>query len=130
MKKKVECKQRLQYILDYYKITRAEFCRRTGIDNSAMTRYLNGDRVPRQDKVSAIADAFGIDPAWLMGYDVPMTKLENIPLPETTTRQEKRRKERLLAYYERMSRDKKKDLERYAQFLMQQDHKRNERKRG
>lgn len=129
MKKKVECKQRLQYILDYYKITRAEFCRRTGIDNSAMTRYLNGDRIPRQDKVSAIADAFGIDPAWLMGYDVPMTKLEKIPLPESRAR-EKRQKERILAYYERMPRDRKKELERYAEFLMQQDYKKNERKRG
>ncbi len=36
---------------------------------SALSNYLNGDRVPRQDKIAMIADAFGIDPAWLMGYD-------------------------------------------------------------
>ncbi|MBO4541844.1 MAG: helix-turn-helix transcriptional regulator [Bacteroidales bacterium] len=83
-------KERIREILNYYNIKQAEFCKRTGIKSSALTNYLKGEREPRQDKVSQIADAFGLDPAWVMGYDVPMKKKI-----ETT--------DRLLLYYRLLS---------------------------
>lgn len=67
-------KERIKEILNYYQITQAEFCKRSGIKSSALSNYLKGEREPRQDKISMIADAFGLDPAWVMGYDVPMKK--------------------------------------------------------
>lgn len=66
--------QRIKELLNFYCMSQAEFCKRTGIATSALSNYLKGIREPRQDKISAIADAFDIDPAWLMGYDVPMKK--------------------------------------------------------
>lgn len=67
-------RERIKEILSYYKLSQAEFCRRTGLTSSALSNYLNGDREPRQDKVAAISDAFDLNPAWVMGYDVPMKR--------------------------------------------------------
>lgn len=65
-------KERLFELMNVYNLNQTEFCKKTGIQKSALSNYLNGDRVPRQDQLSLIADAFNVDPAWLMGYDVPM----------------------------------------------------------
>lgn len=65
-------KERLFELMNTYNLNQTEFCKKTGIQKSALSNYLNGDRVPRQDQLSLIADAFNVDPAWLMGYDVPM----------------------------------------------------------
>lgn len=65
-------KERLVELMNLYNMNQTEFCKKTGIQKSALSNYLNGDRVPRQDQLSLIADAFNVDPAWLMGYDVPM----------------------------------------------------------
>ena len=91
-------KERLQALLDYYGYTQSYFCKRTGITTSALSNYLHGSREPRQDKIVAIADTFGIDPAWLMGYDVPMKKE-----PPST--------DRLLAYYKKLCLLNKRDQE-------------------
>ena len=64
--------QRIRELMDYYKLSQTELCKRTGLLKSALSNYLNGDREPRQDQISLIADPFNINPAWLMGYDVPM----------------------------------------------------------
>ena len=70
--KKSNSKLRLRELMDYFKINQTELCNRTGLQKSALSNYLNGDRNPRQDQISLIADPFGINPAWLMGYDVSM----------------------------------------------------------
>ena len=73
MNKKVSNSQkRLQEMMDYYKISQTELCKRTGLQKSALSNYLNGDREPRQSQISLIVDPFNINPAWFMGYDVPM----------------------------------------------------------
>ena len=65
-------KERIKELMDYFGINQTELCRRTGLQKSALSNYLNGDREPRQDQISLIVDPFGVNPAWLMGYDVPM----------------------------------------------------------
>ena len=75
-------KARIQQLLALYGLNQTEFCDKTKITKSALSNYLNGDRIPRQEQISKIADAFNISPAWVMGYDVPM--LDNhIPGPDT-----------------------------------------------
>lgn len=64
--------KRIKELMDYYHINQTELCKRTGIQKSALSNYLNGDREPRQKQVSMIADHFNVNPTWLMGYDVPM----------------------------------------------------------
>lgn len=67
-----DSKHRLQELLDRLGISQSEFCNICGLNKSALSNYLNGTRVPRQDKLALIADAFKISPSWLMGYDVPI----------------------------------------------------------
>ena len=43
-----------------------------GIPKSSISMWLNNNRSMRADKIGIIADRYGVDPAWLMGYDVPM----------------------------------------------------------
>lgn len=70
--KTVTSNMRIKELIDRLEISQTEFCRIAGINKSALSNYLNGDRLPRQDQISKIADAFNVNPAWLMGYDVPM----------------------------------------------------------
>ena len=53
-------------------INQADLCQRTGIPKSSMSMYLSGERSPRQNRLSQIAENLNISEAWLMGYDVPM----------------------------------------------------------
>lgn len=78
-KKITNSQKRIIEILDYFGISQTELCKRTGIQKSALSNYLNGDREPRQNQISLIADPFGINPTWLMGYDVPMFYPEDTP---------------------------------------------------
>ena len=73
---------RLQELMEYYGISRSDIIEKTGIPKSALSMYLSGHRVLRQDRLSDIAEAYNVNEAWLMGYDVPMkknfsTKIEN-----------------------------------------------------
>lgn len=63
--------QRIRELIDDLGMSQIDFCNRTGIKASALSNYLNGNRVPRQDAIMRIADTFNISAAWLMGYDVP-----------------------------------------------------------
>jgi len=105
-----DSRHRLKELMDRFGINQTELCNRTGINKSALSNYLNGDRTPRQDKIAMIADAFNVDPGWLMGYDTPMMKNFVLSLEEEkliieyrsaddTTRQMIKR---LLAYKEMM----------------------------
>ena len=65
-------KERIKELIRDLQLNQTDFCEKTGIQKSALSNYLNGDRTPRQDQISKIADAFNVSPSWLMGYDVPM----------------------------------------------------------
>ena len=62
---------RIRELIDDLGMSQIEFCNRTGIKASALSNYLKGNRVPRQDAIMRIADTFNISASWLMGYDVP-----------------------------------------------------------
>ena len=66
--------ERLNELMNYFGIKQADIAKRTGLPKSAISMYTNGNRKPRQDKLTIIADAYGVDEARLMGYDVPMLK--------------------------------------------------------
>ncbi len=81
MNKKVSnSKQRINELMAYFGLSQTELCKKTGLQKSALSNYLNGDREPRQNQISLIADPFGVNPAWIMGYDAPMF------MPEDTDR--------------------------------------------
>lgn len=74
MSDKVTCAQRIKEGLAARDMTQADLCRITGIGKSAMSQYVNGSFVPRQDRTYMIAKALNVSEAWLMGFDVPMER--------------------------------------------------------
>lgn len=68
---------RYQELLDYFHVDQMDMVRKTGIPKSSISMYVNGQRKPRQNKLTLIANAYGVQEAWLMGYDVPMLNDDN-----------------------------------------------------
>lgn len=64
---------RLKNIMKERKITQTELAKRTGIRQSSISDWLNDRYEPKQDKVYIIAKALNVSPAWLLGYDEPLT---------------------------------------------------------
>ena len=75
--------------MDIKNINQVDLCQRTGIPKSSMSMYLSGERSPRQNRLSQIAEKFNISEAWLMGYDVPMERTDSLS-DETLSQKDKR----------------------------------------
>ena len=86
---KKDTSTRLQELMDIKNINQVDLCQRTGIPNSSMSMYLSGERSPRQNRLSQIAEKFNISEAWLMGYDVPMERTDSLS-DETLSQKDKR----------------------------------------
>ena len=65
---------RLRQALSVRNMTQSELCKRTNIASSMMSEYLKGKYEPKQDKVYLLSQALNVDPAWLMGFDIPMAE--------------------------------------------------------
>lgn len=52
---------------------------KTGITKSALSSYISGKYLPKQNNIYLIAKALNVSEAWLMGHDVPMTRILKHP---------------------------------------------------
>ena len=86
---KKDTSTRLQELMHIKNINQFDLCQRTGIPKSSMSMYLSGERSPRQNRLSQIAEKFNISEAWLMGYDVPMERTDSLS-DETLSQKDKR----------------------------------------
>ena len=64
--------QRLREAMYIRRLNQTDLHLRTGIGKSSISTYLKGDYKAKQDKVDLLAKVLSVNPAWLMGYDVPM----------------------------------------------------------
>ena len=55
------------------------YCEKYGVKlkKNDLSQYLSGKVQPKQNKLSILGMALGVQEAWLMGYDVPMRPTEN-----------------------------------------------------
>lgn len=51
-----------------------ELSEKTGIDKSKISSYMSGRYKAKQDGIHVLSKVLNVDPAWLMGYDVPMNE--------------------------------------------------------
>ncbi len=65
---------RLQKAINFKNIKPVELHEKTGISESLISKYLSGNAVARQRKLTLLADALYVNEVWLMGYDVPMER--------------------------------------------------------
>lgn len=68
---------RIQELLTISGDRQFEMAKKTGLSQSAITRFLKGEHIPNQESIDRIAKAYNVNPAWLMGYDVDMEKKSN-----------------------------------------------------
>lgn len=71
---KKTCCERLKEALALSDMTQAELCRSTGISKTAISQYLTGKYLPKQDRLEKLAKALNVSEAWLMGYSVPVQR--------------------------------------------------------
>ena len=63
---------RLRSALDIREMKAIELAEKIGLARGTISRYLSGEMVPKSKRIYAIAQVLKVQPAWLIGYDVPM----------------------------------------------------------
>lgn len=51
-----------------------DLAQKTGIDKGSISHYMKGTYKAKSVTLNKLAEALNVDEAWLMGYDVPMTR--------------------------------------------------------
>lgn len=103
----VEFKERLQEALKVRNMTAADLSRQSGIDKGSLSNYLKGKFIPKQSKIDAMARALGVSPAWLLGYDVEMNKLDITVANDN-----------FMTIFENLSQEDREKVTDYAKFLL------------
>jgi transcriptional regulator with XRE-family HTH domain len=75
MKENAKLKDRLREALDDAGMKPIELSERAGIPKSMISYYLNGKTTPKADRIYTISVALGVSEAWLLGYDVPKSRV-------------------------------------------------------
>lgn len=47
-----------------------ELCEKSGVSKYSVSQYLNGKNAPNNKNAELMGKALGVNPLWLMGYDV------------------------------------------------------------
>lgn len=66
--------QRLREAMDAAGKKQADLVRETGLDRGSISSYLSGKYEPKQKAIYKLAQALDVSEAWILGYDVPMTR--------------------------------------------------------
>ena len=75
METNAELKNRLREALNDAGMKPIELSERTGIPKSMLSYYLSGKTKPKADRIYTISVALGVSEAWLLGYDVPKSRV-------------------------------------------------------
>lgn len=60
--------ERLKLLIDSLGISQKEFAVMIDSTDSAVSRYLSGERIPTTLTLINIAEATGVSPSWILGY--------------------------------------------------------------
>lgn len=77
-------KKRLSHAMSINHITQTKLADQLGISKSMVNSYVQGLYKPKQNALTEMASIMGVNEAWLMGYDVPMTSVEEVRQDEAT----------------------------------------------
>lgn len=74
---KEDCSIRIRKAMNLRGMKQVDLVEKTGIKKSALSQYLSGKILPKQDRLTALAKALNVSEVWLMGYDVSMEREVN-----------------------------------------------------
>lgn len=90
---RIPCFMRIRAAMDLRQMNQADLVRATGLSKSGVSQYVSGKHEPKQLALYKIACALNVSEPWLMGFDVPMERVERF---QTTVTSEE--KQLLVAY--------------------------------
>ena len=93
-------KDRLNEAMKLRGMNATELAQKSGLNKSSISRYLTGENVPRSIAIGKMSKALGVNPAWVLGYDVPMEETERNIKKIDLNQLSELNQERLFAYYE------------------------------
>lgn len=73
---KEDFKKRLNQALSLRNMKPSELAEKSGMHKSRISQYTNGLYEAKQDAVYKLAKALDVNEAWLMGFDVPIERIE------------------------------------------------------
>ena len=71
--------QRIQEGMNLRGYKQIDLVEKTGISKGALSSYISGRYVPKQNNIYLIAKALDVNEAWLMGANVPMERVSEKP---------------------------------------------------
>ena len=71
---KEDFRTRFEKALAFADMKPVDLARATGISEATISQYRSGYSAPKQKRLALIAEKLGVDPAWLLGLDVPMIR--------------------------------------------------------
>lgn len=66
--------ERIKEGMEIRDLKQADLVEKTGISKGALSSYISGRYVPKQNNIYLISKALDVNEAWLMGLDVPMER--------------------------------------------------------
>ena len=69
--------QRIRKAMDAKGKKQADLVRETGLDRGSISSYLSGKYEPKQKAIYKLSKALDVSEAWLLGYEVPMTRTDD-----------------------------------------------------
>lgn len=79
--KKSDFASRLSQALEARGMKAADLSKKTKVAEGTISCYINGRYEAKQNRVQVFAEVLDVNPAWLMGYDVPMEAERSQPAP-------------------------------------------------
>lgn len=66
---------RIKYAMEMRGMKQSDLVDKTGISKGALSSYISGRYLPKQNNIYLIAKALSVSEAWLMGSDVPINRI-------------------------------------------------------
>lgn len=71
--------KRIRQALSRADMSAKDLSEKTGVQEASISQYVNGYHKPSNISAGKIGKVLGVDPLWLMGFDVPMIKVDDLP---------------------------------------------------
>ena len=74
---RAELKDRLREAMERRGMRAVDLVESTGIPKGTISYYLSGKTEPKADRLYILGQVLNVSEAWLLGYDVPMSRTDN-----------------------------------------------------
>lgn len=117
-----QSRERINYLIaTFCDGSQQRFSEKTKLNKASVSQYVNGKNLPGNITSAKIAQVFNVNPAWVMGFDVPM---EPPAAPESSSDapvQLRSDESELLSKYNRLNDDGKREVKNHTDYILSQN---------